>query len=109
RTTTADTEIAGQKLEQDQTVIVWIGSANYDEGHFPEPERFDVRRSPNRHLAFGFGIHFCVGAPLARLEAKIALQALLERLPRLRGELATPLEPVETPFIFGVRHFQVSF
>ena len=109
RTTTADTEIAGQRLEKDQTVIVWIGSANYDEKHFAEAERFEVRRSPNRHLAFGFGIHFCVGAPLARLEAKIALQTLLQRLPRLRGELATPLEPVETPFIFGVRHFQVSF
>jgi cytochrome P450 len=109
RTTTADTEIAGQRVERDQTVIVWLGSANYDEGHFLEPERFDPRRSPNRHLAFGFGIHFCVGAPLARLEAKIALAALLQRLPRLRGDLAVPLEPVETPFIFGVRHFHVSF
>jgi len=109
RTTTADTEIAGQRLERDQTVIVWIGSANYDEKHFADPERFDVRRSPNRHLAFGFGIHFCVGAPLARLEAKIALQTLLQRLPGLKGQLATPLEPVETPFIFGVRHFQVTF
>jgi cytochrome P450 len=109
RTTTADTEIAGQRLERDQAVIVWIGSANYDERHFVDPERFDARRAPNRHLGFGFGIHFCVGAPLARLEARIALQTLLERLPRLRGELATPLEPVETPFIFGVRHFHVSF
>jgi cytochrome P450 len=90
-------------------VIVWIGSANYDEAHFADAERFDVRRSPNRHLAFGFGIHFCVGAPLARLEAKIALGLLLERLPGLRGQLATPVEPVETPFIFGVRHFQVTF
>ena len=109
RTTTADTEIAGQRLERDQTVIVWIGSANYDERHFADAERFDVHRSPNRHLAFGFGIHFCVGAPLARLEAKLALQALLQRLPGLRGELATPLEPVETPFLFGVRHFHVRF
>jgi cytochrome P450 len=109
RTTTAPTEIAGQPLDAGQTVIVWIGSANYDEQHFPDPERFDVRRAPNRHLAFGFGVHFCVGAPLARLEARIALQTLLERLPRLRGELATAVEPVETPFIFGVRHFQVRF
>jgi cytochrome P450 len=109
RTTTAGTEIAGQPLERDQTVIVWIGSANYDERHFPDAERFDVRRSPNRHLAFGFGIHFCVGAPLARLEARIALEVLLQRLPKLRGQLATPLEPVETPFIFGVRHFRVTF
>ena len=109
RTTTADTVIAGQPLARDQTVIVWIGSANYDEGHFADAERFDARRSPNRHLAFGFGIHFCVGAPLARLEAKIALQTLLQRLPDLRGQRAVPLEPVETPFIFGVRHFQVTF
>jgi cytochrome P450 len=109
RTTTDDTEIAGQRVERGQAVIVWIGSANYDEQHFADPERFDPHRSPNRHLAFGFGIHFCVGAPLARLEARIALQALLQRLPGLRGELATPFEPVETPFIFGVRHFRVRF
>jgi cytochrome P450 len=109
RTTTAATTVAGQPLEKDQTVIVWIGSANYDEQHFPDAERFDVRRSPNRHLAFGQGIHFCVGAPLARLEGRIALGVLLERLPRLRGELATPVEPVETPFIFGVRRFHVTF
>jgi cytochrome P450 len=109
RTTTADTEIGGQPIARDQTVIVWLGSANYDAAHFADAERFDVRRSPNRHLAFGFGIHFCVGAPLARLEGKIALATLLQRLPRLRGELATPVEPVETPFIFGVRHFQVRF
>jgi cytochrome P450 len=109
RTVTTDTEIAGQKIQKDEAVIVWIGSANYDEKHFVDPERFDVRRAPNRHLAFGFGIHFCVGAPLARLEARIALQILLQRLPGLRGQLATPLEPVETPFIFGVRHFQVTF
>jgi len=110
RTTTADTEIAGQRIEKDQTVIVWIASANYDERHFDDPERFDVRRSPNRHLAFGYGIHFCVGAPLARLEAKIALNLLVQRLPNLRGHLdQQPLEPVETPFILGVRHFQVTF
>jgi cytochrome P450 len=109
RTATADTEIAGQKIGRDQAVIVWIGSANYDAAHFADAERFDVRRAPNRHLAFGFGIHFCVGAPLARLEGKIALSRLLQRLPRLRGDLAVPVEAVETPFIFGVRHFHVTF
>jgi cytochrome P450 len=109
RTTTAETEIAGQKIARDEAVIVWIGSANYDAAHFTDAERFDVRRAPNRHLAFGFGIHFCVGAPLARLEGKIALGTLLQRLPKLRGDLALPVEPVETPFIFGVRHFRVTF
>jgi cytochrome P450 len=88
-------------------VIVWLGSANYDEDHFVEPERFDVRRSPNRHLAFGFGIHFCVGAPLARLEARLALAILLERLPGFDRDESQSVEHVESPFIFGVKHFHV--
>jgi cytochrome P450 len=109
RLTTRDTEIAGTPIAAGQSVIVWIGSANYDEAHFERPEELDIRRSPNRHISFGHGIHFCVGAPLARLEAKIALGLLLERLPRLRRDRSKPLEPMESPFVFGVRRFPATF
>ena len=59
-------------------------SANHDPEQFAEPGRFDIARTPNRHLSFGSGVHFCLGAPLSRLEAQIAIFLLLERLPRLR-------------------------
>lgn len=83
-----DTELCGVAIRRGQAVAAIIGSANHDEAQFPDPERFDIARKPNRHVSFGFGIHFCLGAPLARLEAKIAVRALLERFRELK--LAVP-------------------
>ncbi len=74
-----DVELGGHAIAANEIVILWVASANRDPAQFPEPDRFDIRRTPNPHLAFGHGIHFCLGAPLARLEAKIALGILLER------------------------------
>jgi hypothetical protein len=65
-------------------VLGGIGSANRDPAVFPEPDTLDLARSPNPHLAFGKGVHYCLGAPLARLEAQIAVPALLRRAPRMR-------------------------
>jgi cytochrome P450 len=84
RTTTRDTEVRGTPIPKGSKVLLLFASANRDEAHFPEPERFDVTRQPNHHLAFGFGSHFCLGSSLARLEARVAFEELLERLPDYR-------------------------
>ncbi|MEN8158827.1 MAG: cytochrome P450 [Myxococcota bacterium] len=77
-----DVEIAGGRLPAGSTVVALIGSANRDERRFPEPDRFDVGRNPVGHLGFGFGKHFCLGASLARLQARVALEALIPELVR---------------------------
>jgi cytochrome P450 len=79
-------EIAGGRLEEGELVYLLLGSANRDPARFPAPDRFDIARSDNKHVSFGVGIHFCLGAPLARLEAEVALAALLRRFPHLRLE-----------------------
>ncbi|MGA5302092.1 cytochrome P450 [Nucisporomicrobium flavum] len=80
-----DIEIAGRPIRAGEFVVALIGGANRDPAAFPDPDRFDLFRSPaTAHLAFGGGIHYCIGHPLARLEATIAVRTLAERLPRLR-------------------------
>ena|SRR2546427_1180710 len=76
-------EIAGQKVEELQLVFGVIGAANHDPAKFENPDRLDVKRNPTDHVAFGDGIHFCIGAPLARAEAQIAIGSLLRRFPKL--------------------------
>ncbi len=80
----------GRALEPGQTVFLAIAAANHDEAVFDEPRRIDIARDPNPHLGFGWGPHFCLGANLARLEARIALRALLERFPRLAPAAPVP-------------------
>lgn len=82
RRTTREVEIAGTALPAETVVVALFGSANHDESKFPQPERFDILRNADGHLAFGFGIHFCLGAQLARLEARVAFEILLEQFPR---------------------------
>ncbi len=95
RRATRSSELHGVAVEANDVLLCWIGSANRDESVFASPERFDVARDPNPHLAFGFGIHYCIGANLARLEARVALEALLRRTRSIElvdeGEL--PLHP----------------
>ncbi len=83
RTATADLEIGGVRIARGQKAIALLGAANRDPQVFADPDRFDPHRTPNTHLAFGLGIHFCIGAPLARLEMQIATRVLLTRYPRL--------------------------
>ena len=79
-----DTGLRGQRLEKGQLVFQMLNAVNRDPAIFPEPDSFDIRREPNRHVAFGYGAHFCVGATLARVEGSIAIGTLLRRLPGLR-------------------------
>ena len=95
RRATRAAELQGVAVREDDVLLCWIGSANRDETVFASPERFDVARDPNPHLSFGFGIHYCIGANLARLEARVALEALLRRTRsiELAGEEPLPLHP----------------
>jgi cytochrome P450 PksS len=86
-------EYAGVTIPAKELVHLVIGSANHDEAQFPDPERLDLAREPNRHLAFGHGIHYCVGAPLARLESQVGVRVLLERCHELK--LAVPAEQLK--------------
>jgi cytochrome P450 len=79
-----DLEIQGTKISAGDWIYLVLGAANRDPSQFPEPDRFDVSRTDNKHIAFGAGAHFCLGAPLARLEAQIAFRTLRERYPQLR-------------------------
>lgn len=108
RTTLQDVTLSDVTIPAGSAVLAWIGSANRDEARFPLADRFDPIRAPNRHIAFGHGIHFCLGAPLARLEARIALGRMLERIPHLRRVEMAPLEPLESLIVFGVKHLPVT-
>ncbi|WP_437810170.1 cytochrome P450 family protein [Sorangium sp. So ce1078] len=88
-----DIEVLGARVPAGEGIVAGLLSANRDPEHFPDPDRFDIGRSPNRHIAFGSGIHFCLGATLARIEAAIALSTLFRRLPRL--ELDIPPDEIE--------------
>jgi cytochrome P450 len=104
-----DVELGGRLIRAGERIIFFNGSANRDPAVFPDPDRFDITRSPNRHLAFGHGIHTCLGAMLARVEARIALGALLERLPDLKLEEGAVLEPIASNLIFGLARLPIRF
>ncbi len=109
RRAATDVTIRDSEIKAGQMLLAWIGSANRDEAQFPDPDNFDIRRTPNRHIAFGHGIHFCLGAPLARLEAKITLTLLLERFYDIQRVRNVPLESTGSDLVFGVKHLPITF
>jgi len=109
RTTTAEVTIAGTTLPAGSTIFAWLASANRDGEQFPEPDRFDITRTPNKHVTFGHGIHFCIGAPLSRLETSIALPMMLAQLPQLQRASDVPAELFGGRAFFGFKHLPVTF
>jgi cytochrome P450 len=100
RTTTA-VEIGGVKIAPEQLILVWPAAANRDPRKFPDPEVFDPARSPNPHLGFGYGVHYCIGSTLAKLQGRIALNALLDRFPVLRTDPGDAPRFFPSPDIIG--------
>jgi cytochrome P450 len=104
RVTTREVTLGTQQIEAGQVVCAWLGSANRDETTFADADQFAIERDPNRHVAFGRGIHFCLGAPLARLEASIVLSTMLDRLPGPWLVPATQLPVIKSAGVLGVKH-----
>ncbi len=109
RRPTRDVELHGRSIPAGMPTLVWLAAANRDPAQFPEPLRFDVARTPNRHLAFGLGIHFCLGAPLARLEARVAYEELLARATGFERTTEGPLPRVPTFIMRGVLELPIAF
>ena len=120
RIVTKETNLGGQKIRSGQRIIAWLGSANHDESIFADPERFDITRSNSAthhgHVGFGHGIHFCLGAPLARLEGQVVLRVILQRLQDLtldtddsKKNEKDSLSPLQSVFFHGMAHLPLRF
>ena len=107
RTATEDYELSGRTIKAGQDVLLSYWSANREEDVFTDPFTFDVGRSPNKHLAFGFGVHYCLGAMLARMEMKALFSALLPRLEHV--ELAGEAQYTKSTFVSGLKHLPISY
>lgn len=107
RTATEDTEVRGTPIAKGESVLLSYVSANRDEEIYPDPFRFDVGRDPNKHLAFGYGVHFCLGAALARMEINSFFTELLPRLESI--ELTGPAKHIATTFVGGLKHLPIRY
>lgn len=111
RATKVDTEVGGTTIPAGNMVNVLLASANRDERVWSDPDRFDIRRVPNQHAAFGYSVHYCIGAPLARLESRIGMNLLLKRLPNLRRDPENPVQLMVGPggFYQNMKDFPMIF
>jgi len=107
RVATADTELHGRPIAEGDVVAMFYPSANRDEEVFEEPNRFDIRRESNPHLAFGIGEHYCLGANLARLELQAMFRQLAERIETV--ELAGPIQRMRSNFVGGIKHMPIRY
>ncbi|MFD7646079.1 cytochrome P450 [Streptomyces albidoflavus] len=106
RYATRTTELRGRRIQEGDAVVAWLGSANRDEEMFADPYRFDVARSPNRHVAFGFGPHYCVGAPLARIALDALFRVLVPAVERFAP--AGPVQHLASNFVAGIKSLPLS-
>ena len=109
RTPKRDLELHGQTIPAGKLVLLMLGSANRDPRQFPDADRFDIARTPNPHIAFGHGVHFCLGAALSRMEARVALTDVLQNLRDLRLTSSEPWEPRKALHIHGPASLSVAF
>ncbi|NMO17842.1 cytochrome P450 [Pyxidicoccus fallax] len=109
RTTRTEVELRGQRIPSGKLVLVMVGSANRDATKFEDAERFDITRDPNPHIAFGHGLHYCLGAALSRLEARVALPDLLEHLKDVRLASAEPWAPRKALNVLGPASLPLRF
>lgn len=107
RCTTTEVELGSRIIPARQLVTAWLLSANHDERQFDHPDRFVIDREPNPHIGFGRGIHFCLGAPLARLESRVAIGILLRRYSDIRVDRSHPLEPYANPGFNSTRNLHL--
>jgi cholest-4-en-3-one 26-monooxygenase len=107
RTATRDTEIRGVRIRENDKVILWYPSANRDEDVFADPDRFDIRRNPNDHVAFGYGEHYCLGANLARMELQEIFRGIVSRIDDL--EMTATPRRLRSNFVNGVKEMKVRF
>jgi cytochrome P450 len=107
RRTTTDVEIAGVRIPAERMVLPWLAAGNRDPRKFDDPEKFDVTRNSNPHLGFGHGIHYCVGAQLAKLEGRIALNHLMDRFPKLYIDPNEPPVLFPNPDLIGVKSLPI--
>jgi hypothetical protein len=103
-----DVTIGGRRIARGEMVMPFIGAADRDPAQFPAPDRLDIGRADNRHIAFGWGIHFCLGAPLARIEGQIAIDTLVRRFPRLALATEAP-EYRQSLTLRGLQALPVTF
>ena len=109
RIITGPVALSGRTVPAGNIVLAFIGSANRDAAKFVDTGKFDISREPNQHIGFGHGIHYCKGAPLARLEGRIVLSILLRRLQDVRLSNALPLTPGDALILRDVRHLPLRF
>jgi cytochrome P450 len=102
-----DVEVHGKQIQEGERIVAWIGSAHRDPQQFENPETFDPERKPNRHMAFGSGIHFCLGAPLARLEAKTVLPVFFDRISDVNFA-TSERNPIMNPLMYGIQSLPIS-
>ncbi|KJK58949.1 cytochrome P450 [Saccharothrix sp. ST-888] len=109
RTATRDVELAGRRIRRGDKVVVHHASANRDEAVFPDPDRFDITRTPNDHLGFGDGPHFCLGAQLARVQMGVMIRQVVDKLPGLEVAVGGPLPRLVSNFQNGLKHLPIRW